>query len=104
MSNTTTTTAAESIIIASSKDCPSSTIFEIVKETEKAIQIKNCDINPKHAYPVWVPKSQIGVDTINVPKCGDMPAVTVKRMYFKPSVFRMMDTPWKRVAIGFSCY
>jgi hypothetical protein len=101
MSNTA---QAESIIIASSKDCPSSTIFEIVKETEKAIQIKNCDINPKHAYPVWVPKSQIAVDTINVPKCGDMPAVTVKRNYFKASVFRMMDTPWKRVAIGFSCY
>ena len=101
MSNTA---QAESIIIALSKDCPSSTIFEIVKETEKAIQIKNCDINPKHAYPVWVPKSQIAVDTINVPKCGDMPAVTVKRNYFKASVFRMMDTPWKRVAIGFSCY
>lgn len=101
MSNTATD---NSIIISQSKDCPSSTIFEIVKETEKAIQIKNCDIEPKHAFPVWIPRSQIGTDVINVPKCGDMPAVTVKRMYFKPSVFRMMDKPWKRVAVGFSCY
>ena len=104
MTATTNTTFGESLIIASSKDCPSSTIFDIVQETEKALQIKNADINPKHAFPVWVPKSQIGVDVINVPKCGDMPAVTVKRMYFKPFVHKMMDKPWKRVAIGFSCY
>jgi hypothetical protein len=97
-------TAAESIIIATCKNNPSSTIFQVVKKTEKALQLRNADINPKHAFPVWIPKSQIGRDIINIPKCGDMPAVTVERLYFKPRVWQMMDKPWKRVAIGISCY
>ena len=97
-----TMTAADSIIIASSKNCPSSTVFEIVRETEKAYQLKNMDIAAKHAFPVWVPKSAIGCETIEINDYAGH--VKVDRLFFKSSVERMMDKPWKRVALGLSCY
>jgi hypothetical protein len=97
-------TSEQYIYIATLKNCPTSTQFEIVNETEKAIQIKNTDINSKHAYPVWVPKSMIAKDIMSLPACGEFPAVTVVRNYFRGSIVRIMDKPWKRVAIGLSCY
>jgi hypothetical protein len=98
------TTSEQYIYIASLKNCPSSTQFEIVNETEKALQLKNTDIDSKHAYAVWVPKSMIAKDTMSLPACGEFPAVTVERYYFKGSIHKIMDKPWKRVAIGLSCY
>lgn len=86
------------MIIATCKNNPTSTIFEVVKETEKAVQLKNCDISSKYAFPVWVPKRLIGEEKISV--CG----INVTRLFFKPTVWKIMDTPWKRVALGLSTY
>jgi hypothetical protein len=92
------------MIIATYKNSPSSTSFEVQQETEKAVKIKNLDISSKHAFPVWVPKSQIKKMVIEVPACGDMPAVTFERLYFKAGLVRLLQKPWQRVALGFSCY
>jgi hypothetical protein len=86
------------MIIASCKNNPTSTIFTVVKETEKAVQLKNEDISSKYAFPVWVPKSLIGEDVISV--CG----ITVNRLFFKPRLWDLLDMPWKRVALGLSTY
>lgn len=92
------------MIIAACKNSPTSTIFDVIKETEKAVQLRNKDIEQRHAFPVWVPKSMIAVDKFEVPAFGDAPAVTVERAYFKPVLWKLLSKPWQRVALGLSCY
>jgi hypothetical protein len=92
------------MIIASCKNSPTSTIFDVVKETSKAVQLLNKDI--PNGFPAWLPKTCIGEDTTTFAK-GIIDAtkdVTVTRLFFKPSAWRLADKPWKRVSLGMSVY
>lgn len=98
MNNTSNT----SIIIAASQNCPASTVFNVVKETEKAIQIQNQDIEARYAFPVWVPKSVIKSECLTVSDYAG--THSCKRNFFTAAIQRIADSGWKRVSLGLSCY
>jgi hypothetical protein len=92
------------MIIAPCKNSPTSTIFDVVRETPKAVQLLNKDIS--NGFPVWIPKACIGEDKTTFAK-GIIDAtkeVTVTRLFFKSSAWKIADKSWKRVSLGMSVY
>ena len=91
-----------SLIIAASQNCPTSAIFNVVKETEKAVQLQNADIEPRHAFPVWVPKSVIKSERLTISDYAG--THSCERSFFSAAIERIADKGWKRVSLGLSCY
>ncbi len=87
-------------MIAICENAPSADMFEVLQETEKAIQIKALDIPEKKAFPVWVPKTAIKESKFTLAEFGEC-----VRLYWSPWFRKTMqaEKPWKRIALRHSC-
>ena len=90
----------KNLMIAICENAPCADMFEVLQETEKAIQIKALDIPEKKAFPVWVPKTAIKDSKFTLAEFGEC-----VRLYWSPWFRKTMqaEKPWKRIALRHSC-
>lgn len=89
------------LLVGICEGAPSAHGFRVIKETEKALQIECEDVEKKHRYPVWIPKSAISERKFDLPGIGK-----VITLFWSPWFRAKMDREkaWKRVALAMTCY
>ena len=83
------------------RNAPCCDQFTVLKETAKAIQVECDDVDKKHRFPVWVPKSAIKEDW------SDLPGIGRSCTLFWAGWFRQKmeaEKAWKRVALALSVW